>query len=55
MKIFFLGGNGLIGHKVYQALRIVYEDTWVLLRQNLKHLKYNKLFDFKKVIDGIDL
>lgn len=55
MKILILGGNGMIGHKVYQALRIVFDDTWVLLRQNLKDLKYKELFNFKKVIDGIDL
>jgi dTDP-4-dehydrorhamnose reductase len=55
MKILILGGNGMIGHKVYQSLRIVYEDTWVLLRQNLKDLEYKDLFDFEKVIDGIDL
>ena len=55
MKILILGGNGMIGHKVYQALRIVYDDTWVLLRQKLKDLKYKELFDFEKVIDGIDL
>lgn len=45
----------MIGHKVYQALRIVYENTWVLFRQYLKDLKYKELFDFEKVIDGIDL
>jgi dTDP-4-dehydrorhamnose reductase len=55
MRILILGGNGMIGHKVYQALRIVFDDTWVLLRQNLKDLNYKELFNFKKVIDAFDL
>lgn len=55
MKILILGGNGMIGHKVYQALRICFDDTWVLLRQNLKDLKYKELFNFEKVIHDIDL
>lgn len=55
MRILILGGNGMIGHKVYQALRLVFDDTWVLLRQNLKDLNYKELFNFKKVLDAIDL
>ena len=55
MRILILGGNGMIGHKVYQALRLVFDDTWVLLRQNLKDLNYKEIFNFKKVLDAIDL
>ena len=55
MKILILGGNGMIGHKIYQALRINFDDTWVLLRQNLKDLKYKELFNFEKVIHCVDL
>lgn len=55
MKILILGGNGMIGHKVYQVLREVYEDTWVLLRQSLENINGRELFDPKKVIGGFDL
>lgn len=55
MRILILGGNGMIGHKIYQILKDTYVDTWVLLRQNLNDLVYKDLFNPDKVIDNVEL
>ena len=41
MRILILGGNGMIGHKMYQVLNEDFPDTWVTLRQKLKFTKYS--------------
>ena len=35
MRILILGGNGMIGHKMYQVISMVNDDTWVTLRNDL--------------------
>jgi dTDP-4-dehydrorhamnose reductase len=55
MRILILGGNGMIGHKVYQVLSDVHQDTWVLLRQSLGNIKNSELFNSQKVISEHDL
>ena len=55
MRILILGGNGMIGHKMYQVLSASFEDTWVLFRQNSKDLSSIKIFNSEKIIDGINL
>ena len=55
MRILILGGNGMIGHKVYQVLSDVHQDTWVLLRQSLGTVKNSELFNSQKVISEHDL
>jgi dTDP-4-dehydrorhamnose reductase len=54
MRILILGGNGMIGHKMYQILSAVCNDTWVLLRQDLDRLPYKRIFNKEKVIGNVD-
>ena len=54
MKILILGGNGMIGHKIYQELKNDFDDTWVLFRKKFSLLSYNDFYD-SKVIDEFDL
>ena len=55
MRILILGGNGMVGHKIYQTLSSHFQDTWVLLRQPLKNFSHKNIFNSQKVIDRIDL
>jgi dTDP-4-dehydrorhamnose reductase len=55
MRILILGGNGMIGHKVYQVLKEDYQDTWVSLRQPIEKSKSKELFDAEKVVSGLEL
>ena len=55
MKILILGGNGMIGHKMYQIISKKYVDTWVTLRNNFASYRYNSIYNNSKVIDNIDL
>ena len=45
----------MVGHKVYQVLSDVYQDTWVLLRKPLTDVKYGEIFNSQKVIGEQDL
>lgn len=54
MKILILGGNGMIGHKIYQELKNDFDDTWVLFRKKFILLSYKDFYD-SKVIDEFDL
>ena len=55
MKILILGGNGMIGHKIYQVLKNYFNETWVSLRSNKSHYEKYDFFDFNKIIFDIDL
>ncbi len=55
MKILILGGNGMIGHKMYQVLSQDFPDTWVILRQKIGDLAAKGVFNQQKVIDKVDL
>lgn len=55
MRILILGGNGMIGHKMYQKLSLEYNDTWVTLRKNLNDYNYKSIYNQKNVIDNFDL
>lgn len=55
MRILILGGNGMIGHKMYQILNEHFEDTWVLIRKNLANLKFKKIYNHSRTIDGVDV
>ena len=55
MRILILGGNGMIGHKMYQTISKIHEDTWVTLRNNLSSYSYSEIYNSEKVIDNIDL
>lgn len=55
MRILILGGNGMIGHKMYQIISKKYDDTWVTLRNGLNTYKYGFIYNRNRVIDNIDL
>lgn len=55
MRILILGGNGMIGHKMYQTLSVQYSDTWILLRQKYGGHEYDQMFDPGKVVDQVDI
>lgn len=55
MRVLILGGNGMIGHKIYQYISKEYVDTWVTLRNKLDSYSYSKMYNSGKVIDEIDL
>ena len=55
MKILILGGNGMIGHKMYQTISKIHKDTWVTLRKSLSNYSYLNIYNPEKVIDNIDL
>jgi dTDP-4-dehydrorhamnose reductase len=55
MKIIILGGNGMIGHKMYQLISNKYNDTWITLRNDFTSYSNNSFFDRLKVIDNLDL
>ena len=55
MRILILGGNGMIGHKMYQIITKVNEDTWVTLRNDLSTYVFSNIYNKNKVIDNIDL
>jgi dTDP-4-dehydrorhamnose reductase len=55
MRILILGGNGMIGHKMYQIISKNYQDTWVTLRNSLNSYSYSEIYNCTKVIDNIDL
>ena len=55
MRILILGGNGMIGHKIYQSLSAEFPDTWVLVRKNFDLLTSKNIFNKSKIIDAFDL
>jgi dTDP-4-dehydrorhamnose reductase len=55
MRILILGGNGMIGHKMYLLISKSYQDTWVTLRKNLRSYRYAEIYNSEKVVDNIDL
>jgi dTDP-4-dehydrorhamnose reductase len=55
MKILILGGNGMIGHKMYQTISKIHKNTWVTLRKSLSNYNYSEIYNSEKVIDNIDL
>jgi len=55
MRILILGGNGMIGHKIYQVLSDSYADTWVLFKKKRDQFAFYKIFNKDKIIDDFDL
>jgi dTDP-4-dehydrorhamnose reductase len=55
MKILILGGNGMIGHKIYQVLKSYFIETWVSLRYNKSCYEKFDFFDLNKILYNIDL
>jgi dTDP-4-dehydrorhamnose reductase len=55
MKILILGGNGMIGHKMYQIISDKYPDTWVLFKKKYIDIENRDLFKKNKIIESFDL
>lgn len=55
MKILILGGNGMIGHKMYQVLSKFYVDTWVLFKKKKDQVESYEIFNKDKIVDNFDL
>ena len=55
MRILILGGNGMIGHKMYQIISKFNEDTWVTLRNDISTYTFSNIYKYEKVIHNIDL
>lgn len=55
MRILILGGNGMIGHKMYQILSKKHVDTWVIFKKRLNEVASYELFNKDKIIDNFDL
>lgn len=55
MRILILGGNGMIGHKMYLLISKSFQDTWVSLRKNLNYYRYSEIYNSDKVMDNLDL
>lgn len=55
MKILILGGNGMIGHKLYQVISKKYPNTWVLFKKKFELVNNNILFKKEFVIDDFDV
>lgn len=55
MRILILGGNGMIGHKMYQIISKFNEDTWVTLRNDLSTYTFSGIYKYERVIDNINL
>ena len=55
MKILILGGNGMIGHKLYQVISKKYPNTWVLFKKKYELVQNNLLYKKDFVIDDFDV
>lgn len=55
MRILILGGNGMIGHKMYQVISNSHLDTWILFKKSIKDVTHSEFFNEKKIIDNFDL
>ena len=53
MKVLVLGGNGMLGHKVYQVFDGLFE-TWATVRFKKESLKRFSFFDLSRVLDGVE-
>jgi dTDP-4-dehydrorhamnose reductase len=55
MKILILGGNGMIGHKMYQIISCKYPDTWALFKKKYIDIKSRQFFKENRIIENFDL
>lgn len=55
MRILILGGNGMIGHKMYQVISKEFDDVWVLLKKPLDQVHSSEIFKTDKVIESFNL
>lgn len=55
MRILILGGNGMIGHKIFQVISNKHLDTWVLFKKSFNDISFNEIFNKTNIIDNFDL
>jgi dTDP-4-dehydrorhamnose reductase len=54
MRILILGASGMLGHKLWQQLRLRYAETYATLRVPKAAFARCGLFDDERVIDNVD-
>jgi dTDP-4-dehydrorhamnose reductase len=54
MKILIFGGNGMIGHKIFQELSKDFENTWVVIRKSKSELAFLDFFN-SKIVENFEL
>lgn len=54
MKALILGGNGMLGHKLYQRLYSTI-DVWATIRSDFTSVARNGIFDPARIIGGVDI
>ncbi len=53
-RILILGGNGMLGHKLWQSFQNCY-DTWVTMRSSFHDYESYGLFDPLRTLGGVDV
>ncbi|MDD5773356.1 MAG: SDR family oxidoreductase [bacterium] len=54
MKVLILGGNGMLGHRVYQVFSPVL-DTWITVRSSKEKFQKLSFFNPSKMIDNVNM
>lgn len=54
MKVLILGGTGMLGHKLVQAMTDRFE-TWTTIRGAFRDVEYTGIFDRERTIENIDV
>lgn len=53
MRVLILGGNGMLGHKLFQMWKDKF-DVWTTVRKTNSLVTKSAVFDLDKIIDGVD-
>ncbi|GAG19748.1 unnamed protein product, partial [marine sediment metagenome] len=53
-KVLILGGNGMLGHKVWQEFDSRF-NTWVTIRGSIEHWRHLPFFKKEKVIENVEV
>lgn len=53
MRVLILGGNGMLGHKLFQMWKDKF-DVWTTVRKTNSLVTKSAVFDSDKIIDGVD-
>jgi dTDP-4-dehydrorhamnose reductase len=54
MRIFIFGANGMIGHKVYQELKLLFPDTWAIIKKDFINIEKFNIYNKQKIICNFD-
>lgn len=57
MRILVLGGTGMLGHKLFQGLSQIYEDTYATVRRSVSQAPFDRVpfFHTGKVIENVEV